>query len=181
MKKALPIAAAALVFIAVLVVVFLPKGGHEDHNMPEVAVVQDNGDILITADALMEDTVSFITPDDSKKLELVAIKDEDGNARVALGTCASCNGAPGAYYNQVGDELQCNNCGLTFPLTIIGEDGNGCHPILLKASEYEETDDGILVYAKTLKNREALFTNVDKSEEAAADSNAAMDEHHHDM
>ena len=179
MKKALPIAAALLVLAAILVVVLLPKGGHEDHNMPEVATLLDNGDVLISTDALMEDTVSFITPNDNKKLELVAIKDEDGEAHVALGTCQSCNGAPGAYYNQVGDELQCNNCGLTFPLSILGEDGSGYHPILLKSSEYEKTDEGILVYAKTLKNREALFSKVDKT--GSADGSDSMDEHHHDM
>ena len=70
----------------------------------------EEGNLRILAESLTTEKISFIRPSEESKLELLARKDGDGNVRVALGTCQSCNGSPMAYYTQEGDLLRCNNC-----------------------------------------------------------------------
>ncbi|MBR2289073.1 MAG: DUF2318 domain-containing protein [Clostridia bacterium] len=77
-----------------------------------------------------------------------------------FGTCWSCNGSPYAYYNQSGKLLQCNNCGLTFSLDVIGRDGTGCHPIMIDESGVTETDTGIVIDKDVLIANEKLFSNI---------------------
>ena len=69
-------------------------------------------------------------------------------------------GSPGAYYTQNGDMLQCNNCGLTFPLSIIGVDGAGCHPIMIDEKAVQRTGDGLVIDSAAITPYEPLFATV---------------------
>ena len=124
------------------------------------AKLNEDGNVVIYADELSEDEVSFIKVSEDSRIELLAKKDAQGNAKVALGTCQSCNGSPGAYYTQVGNELQCNNCGLTFPISVVEEAGGGCHPIMIDEAGIEYTDDGLIIDMSVLAQYENLFTKV---------------------
>ncbi|MBQ9279487.1 MAG: DUF2318 domain-containing protein [Clostridia bacterium] len=77
-----------------------------------------------------------------------------------FGTCQSCNGSPNAYYAQTGKMLKCNNCGLTFPMDVIGVDGTGCHPIMIEEDGITQTDTGIAINKDTLLKNESLFTKI---------------------
>ena len=92
--------------------------------------------------------------------ELIATLDDSGAVQAALGTCQSCNGSPGAYYTQEGDLLQCNNCGLTFPLSVIGTSGSGCHPILIDEAAIQRSTDGIVIDGAAIALYEPLFATV---------------------
>lgn len=154
-KYLLPAVAAAVVVLALAVVLIVPGQAGKKESTGE-----DEGKLLISASELSDTEMSVIKLADSKA-ELIAIKGADGSAKVALGTCQSCNGSPGAYYTQNGDNLQCNNCGLTFPLSIIGENGAGCHPIMLTNDVLTYTDDGAVVDIAALKaGYGRLFLNV---------------------
>ena len=124
------------------------------------ARLNEDGNVVIYADELSEDKISFIKVSEDSRIELLAKKDAKGNAKVALGTCQSCNGSPGAYYTQVGDELQCNNCGLTFPITVVEEAGGGCHPIMIDEAGIKYTDDGLIIDMSVLAQYEYLFEKV---------------------
>ena len=126
------------------------------------ARLNENGDVIIYADDLSTDTVSYIRYSEDSRIELLAVKGEDGMPKVALGTCQSCNGSPYAYYVQSGNEFQCNNCGLTFPLSEIGVDGNGCHPIKISDSGIRTTEDGIVISKDLLMDSESLFLTVEE-------------------
>ena len=41
---------------------------------------------------------------------LLAVRDSKGNIKVVINTCQSCEGSPSAYFVQIGDEIQCQNC-----------------------------------------------------------------------
>ena len=185
-KYVLPVLAVVLLAAAGVILIAVPKksDGNSSAAVEETAAVQEEepieadageaseeqaeevqaalqeGDVIINTADLSEDTISFVRADEESKVELIAIKGEDGTPKVALGTCQSCNGAPGAYYTQTDDMLQCNNCGLTFPLSIIGEDGTGCHPIMLDESLISETADGLVIDKAGLLAMEALFQGV---------------------
>lgn len=128
----------------------------------EAAVIagQTAGAFLISIDSLRSDQVSFIRPASGIKIELLARLGDDGKVKAALGTCQSCNGSPLAYYKQVGELLRCNNCGQTFPLSVLDTPGGGCHPIMIDASVITETDSGLLVDMELLGQYEPLFNKV---------------------
>ena len=185
-NKILPIIAGVLVIVAVLVVIFIPKNSKEGKSAnagsdslqsttntttnptkktlakstSKLATLDEEGNVIINKSDVSEDKISFLKYSEDSKIELIAIKGENGDVNVALGTCGSCNGSPKAYYNQSGDLLQCNNCGLTFPLDVIGIDGTGCHPIMIDESGITKTEEGITIRKDVLLKNESLFSKV---------------------
>lgn len=160
----LPLAAGIMVALALIVVVFIPKGvdkpGGTKASGNAVAETDGEGNLVIYADRLSSDQVSFIRISEDSRIELLARLGDDGMVKAALGTCQSCNGSPGAYYTQEGNELRCNNCGLTFPISVLDSPGGGCHPIMPgeEIVRYEGSDlaidlDGLSAY-------EDLFSRV---------------------
>ena len=155
-KYILPIIAVVVVIIAAVVLIVVPKSGStEQANDPKIdsaanTVAKASDDhVEILASQLSEDKISLFSVADDSKVELIA-----------FATCQSCNGSPGAYYTQSGDLLQCNNCGLTCPLSVIGEDGSGCHPIMLDDTKVKEIDDVVSIDKAYLLSLESLFKNV---------------------
>ena len=74
--------------------------------------------------------------------------------RIAFNTCQACNPAPNAYFVQVGEYLQCQNCGNKFHIDKIGEEKGGCNPAPVE--EKEETDNQIIIdkdYVATYKEK----------------------------
>ena len=173
MKKAvLPIIAAVIVCIAVVVIMIVPRGGSEQtaetdlQGEPAVqtsvsyADTDEDGNFFIPASGLSQDQVQFVRLSDDSKIELIARIGDDGTPKVALGTCQSCNGAPGAFYSQEGDIIQCNNCGLTFELGVIDAPGDGCHPISIDESLVSTDENGITLQADGILYYEELFADV---------------------
>ena len=156
---ALPCAAALLVIAAAVVIFAVPRGDAAEADSC-YAARNENGDIVISASELSADKISFYRLAEDSRIELVAIRGADGAAYAALGTCQSCNGSPNAYYTQNGEMLQCNNCGLTFPLSIIGTEGSGCHPIMMDDSVAERSGNDLVIHTEALAAYEPLFARV---------------------
>ena len=170
----LPLIAGIMVALALAVVVFIPKetsegsgtasAGGDKASAPsqaEIAVAEINeGNMVIYADRLSSEQVSFIRISENSRIELLARLGDDGTVKAALGTCQSCNGSPGAYYTQEGNELKCNNCGLTFPISVLDSPGGGCHPIMPgeKIVRYEGND--LVIDMDGLSAYEDLFSKV---------------------
>ena len=123
-------------------------------------IIGNGGDLLIKKSELSKEKVSFVRPIEGSKIELLARIGDEGEIKIALGTCRSCNGAPGAYYTQKGDWLQCNNCELTFPLNVLDSPGGGCHPIMPDESVFTKTEEGIIIHTDLLAGYEELFSKV---------------------
>ena len=153
----LPGIAAVAVLAAVLVIVFVPRNNTKANPFAERNA---EGNVVIRSKNLSADQVSFIRIGEDSKIELLARIGDDGNVKVALGTCQSCNGSPAAYYTQEGSLLKCNNCGLTFPLNVLDSPGGGCHPIMIDASIIQETQDGLILNTAALLQYEYLFEKV---------------------
>ena len=160
----LPLAAGIMVALALIVVVFIPKGvdkpGGTKASGNAVAETDGEGNLVIYADRLSSDQVSFIRISEDSRIELLARLGDDGMVKAALGTCQSCNGSPGAYYTQEGNELRCNNCGLTFPISVLDSPGGGCHPIMPgeEIVRYEGSD--LAIDLDGLSSYEDLFSRV---------------------
>lgn len=157
MKKKwyLPIAAVVAAVGALLVIALVPGKktgadiqGHQD------------GILVIQESSLSSDKVSFIRIDEDSNIELLACIGSDGRIKAALGTCQSCNGSPLAYYTQKGSQLMCNNCGLTFPLSVLDAPDGGCHPITLDPSIVKEAEGRVELSLEALLRYEPLFAKV---------------------
>ena len=156
-KWILPGVAALMVVAAILVVALMPG---KNAGRGSLAERNQNGDIVVRGKGLFSDKVAFFRVAEDSGIELLARIGEDGGVKVALGTCQSCNGSPGAYYTQEGNLLKCNNCGLTFPLSVLDSPGGGCHPIMIDPSIIRETQDGVVLDASALLQYEYLFEKV---------------------
>ena len=149
---------AALMVVAAILVIALMPGKNAGRG--RLAERNQNGDIVVRGEGLFSDKVAFFRVAEDSGIELLARIGEDGGVKVALGTCQSCNGSPGAYYTQEGNLLKCNNCGLTFPLSVLDSLGGGCHPIMIDPSIIRETQDGVVLDASALLQYEYLFEKV---------------------
>ena len=115
---------------------------------------------MIHADRLSSEKVSFIKVSKDSRIELLSRLGDDGAVKVALGTCQSCNGSPGAFYTQEGSELKCNNCGLTFPVSVLDSPGGGCHPIMIKKELLQYEGKDLVIDLEGLSAYEVLFSKV---------------------
>lgn len=173
-KWLLPLIAGILAVLALIVVLFIPKNTNEGSKTTSagedkvstssqsenaVAEIKEES-MVIYADRLSSDQVSFIRISEDSRIELLARLGDDGMVKAALGTCQSCNGSPGAYYTQEGDELKCNNCGLTFPISVLDSPGGGCHPIMLKEEIVRYEGNDLEIDLKGLSANEELFSKV---------------------
>ena len=160
----LPLIAGILALLALIVVVFIPKGadkpGGTKASGDAAAEPDGEGNLVIYADRLSSGQVSFIRISADSRIELLARLGDDGIVKAALGTCQSCNGSPGAYYTQEGNKLKCNNCGLTFPISVLDSPGGGCHPIMLSEEIVWYEGNDLVIDLDGLSASEVLFSNV---------------------
>lgn len=179
-NKILPIIAGVIAIIAILIIILVPKDNKTEKvskasqntsstqkttktnakTSSKLATLDEEGNVIINKDDVSSEKILFLKYSENSKIELIAVKDKDGNINVALGTCQSCNGSPKAYYTQYGNLLKCNNCGLTFPLSVIGVNGEGCHPIMINEEEITRTENEVKISKKALLQNEKLFEKV---------------------
>ena len=118
--------------------------------------------LVIDAAALTGEPTFIDWDQDGTAMQLIARKDDAGNARLAFNTCQSCGGSPYAWFEDLGDgNLQCQNCGLTFPLDTVGtEKAQGCNPVTI--TDFTVEGDTVTVPAALLAQNAARFANWKK-------------------
>ncbi|RQN02365.1 DUF2318 domain-containing protein [Clostridium butyricum] len=96
---------------------------------------------------------------DGIKMEVLALKANDGTIRTALNTCQVCYSSGKGYYVQEGNELVCQNCGNRFALNMVGKSKGGCNPVPI--SDTSKVDDGnkIIIDKNYLDKNKAYFSN----------------------
>lgn len=89
---------------------------------------------------------------------LIAVKDSNKNVKVVINTCQSCGGSPYAYFVQVGNKIQCQNCGNMFAIDELDNHvEDGCNPIVI---EDKQTNGGVItIGTKQLKELKSKFEN----------------------
>ena len=122
------------------------------------ANMDKDGNIIIKESDITDKVVYISYEYEGVTIGLLAVKDSNGNVKVVINTCQSCGGSPYAYFVQVGNKIQCQNCGNMFAIDELDnlvEDG--CNPI---AVEDKQTKDGIItIGTKQLKELKGKFEN----------------------
>lgn len=96
---------------------------------------------------------------DGIKMEVLALKANDGTIRTAFNTCQVCYSSGRGYYIQEGNELVCQNCGNRFSIDMIGKTKGGCNPVPIP--EKSKVDDGtkITIDKNFLDKNKAYFSH----------------------
>ena len=118
--------------------------------------------VTIDAKTLTGEPTFIDVEQDGTAMQLIARKDDAGNVRLAFNTCQSCGGSPYAWFEDLGNgTLQCQNCGLIFPLDTVGaEAAQGCNPVAITDSAVD--GDTVTVPEAVLKANVERFANWKK-------------------
>lgn len=122
------------------------------------ATLDKNNNIVINKSDITEKATYIIYEYEDTTIGLIAVKDSKGNVKVVVNTCQSCAGSPYAYFVQVGDKIQCQNCGNTFAIDDLDNlVAGGCNPIGLTDKKEDKTK--ITIGTNQLKDLKAKFSN----------------------
>ena len=89
-------------------------------------------------------------------VQLIALRDGEGRARIAFNTCQACNPSPRAWFAQRDDgRIVCQNCGNDFGPEAVGAATRGCNPAPIPG--VRETADAFLVPAAALDAARPAF------------------------
>ncbi len=88
----------------------------------------------------------------------MAVKDSTGDVKVVVNTCQSCNGSPNAYFLQVGDSIECQNCKNQFKIDYLDYLVDyGCNPLAITIIIKEE--EKIYIPLKQIQELKEKFNN----------------------
>ena len=120
--------------------------------------------LMIDASSLTREPTFVDWEQDGTAMQLIARKDETGAVRLAFNTCQSCGGSPYAWFEYLGNNtLQCQNCGLTFPLDTVGTTrAAGCNPVTI--TEFTLDGETVSVPQSVLAENAPRFANWKKIE-----------------
>ena len=149
-----------LLILLLLSALLLAACGSKADGAPEQA--PEAAGLTIDAAGLTGAPTFIDVEQDGTAMQLISRKDDAGNVRLVFNTCQSCGGSPYAWFEDLGDgNLQCQNCGLTFPLDTVGtEKATGCNPVTI--TDFTVEGDTVTVPEALLKANVARFANWKK-------------------
>ena len=122
------------------------------------AKLDKDGNIIIEEESITNQ-VSYIAYEyEGVTIGLLAVRNSEGKVIVVINTCQSCGGSPYAYFVQVGNKIQCQNCGNLFAIDDLDNlTPDGCNPIGIE----KRTDKSgkIIIGTSQLKKLKNQFEN----------------------
>lgn len=119
--------------------------------------VNEDGNIIIDTKDITNDATFVNYEVDGITIQFIVVRGTDEKVRIAFNTCQSCNPSPNAYFIQVGEYLQCQNCGNKFHINKIGEEKGGCNPAPVEEMSLE--DEIITISANYVEMYKDKFKN----------------------
>lgn len=122
------------------------------------ATLDNGGNIVIKDNEITEDVVYISYEFEGVTIGLLAVRNSEGKVIVVVNTCQSCGGSPYAYFVQVGDKIQCQNCGNLFTIDDLDNlTPDGCNPIGIE--DRTDKDGKIIIGTEQLKGLKDKFEN----------------------
>lgn len=158
-QLALIIAAAVIGGAAIAVAAF----GGDQSGRTETQVVESGQSAVIPVEEVTETASFYPIEVEGVEMELLAIRDSEGEIRTAFNTCQSCYRSGKGYYEAEGEMLRCQNCGFTFSAEQVEIEGaGGCNPYPIFEENKTVTDDEIQIGYDFLKDSVSIFDNWKK-------------------
>lgn len=122
------------------------------------ANLDEQGNIIINEDDITNVATYISYEYEEVTIGLIAVRDSKGDIKVVINTCYSCGGAPYAYFVQVDNMLQCQNCGNLFAIDSLGTlTPDGCNPIAI--DNISKEGKTITIGTEQLKDLKGKFEN----------------------
>ena len=122
------------------------------------AELDSDGNIVINEEEITEEAIYISYEYEGVTIGLIAVRNSEGKVIVVVNTCQSCGGSPYAYFVQVGNRIQCQNCGNLFAIDDLDNlTPNGCNPIGIE--DRIDEDGKIIVGTEQLKQLKNKFEN----------------------
>jgi hypothetical protein len=120
---------------------------------------QSSGDLKINMSDITEVAKFYPYNVGETKLEVLAVKADDGSIRTAFNTCQVCYSSGRGYYKQEGSSLVCQNCGNRFTMDQVEKTRGGCNPVPIMKEN--KTDDGknIVITESFIRQNQKLFAS----------------------
>ena len=136
----------------------VPAGLKEVTGKIVKANLDNDGNIIINEDEITEEVVYISYEYEGVTIGLIAVRDSEGKVIVVVNTCQSCGGSPYAYFVQVVNKIQCQNCGNLFDIDDLDNlTPDGCNPIGIE--ERTDKDGKITIGTEQLKQLKNKFEN----------------------
>lgn len=151
-KNMIVIAGLAVVLVAAIFIIKGALGGG-------AKTTSGGGDLVIPKVEITSTAKFYPYKTGGTKMEVVAVKANDGSIRTAFNTCQVCYDSGRGYYKQEGDQLVCQNCGNRFEIDQVEKVKGGCNPVPIL--EVNKADDGanIVISKDFLAQNKELFSN----------------------
>lgn len=117
----------------------------------------EEGSVAVPLSRISDKALYVNVPKEEAPLvQLLAIRDGDGNVRIAFNTCQACSPSPRAWFAQRDDgRFVCQNCGNDFGPEAVGAAARGCNPAPIPG--VRKTADAFLVPAAALDAARPAF------------------------
>ncbi|WP_333791725.1 DUF2318 domain-containing protein [Muricomes intestini] len=135
------------------------KGDDSDQAETTVQEIAAESNLVIPVNELSGTVKFYPVTVDGIDMEILAVKDEEGNIRTAFNTCQVCYSSGRGYYKQVGDKLVCQNCGNQFTVEQVEVLSGGCNPLPIFSEDKTETADSVTINYDFLKEATQIFEN----------------------
>lgn len=159
LSNILPTVGGITVLGAVVALTLMSGTGVDPVENPISGDVPMGGEMMIDKHEVTHTASFHPYNSDGTYMEVITVLDSDGEVRTSLNTCQVCYSSGRGYYEQLGDELICNNCGNRFTIDQIGYIKGGCNPVPLTASQKTETADTITIEAAVMSEYAPMFAN----------------------
>lgn len=152
----------ATIFIIVIIaaIYVVSMGNNSNQSNTEFTPVSDNYEqtetqIKIPVSSISYDASFYTYESNEVDIHYFAVKDDEGQVHVAIDACDVCYHAKEGY-RQMENNMECVNCGLTFPIEDIGEKntGGGCWPSFIPISIENEN---VLIQKSDLDSKGFMF------------------------
>jgi len=151
---------SAVVFVVIIAAIYVVSLGNTNDEesllnpVSESNVISDT-QISIPLTSISSEATFYNYESNGVDIYYFAVKDDDEQVHVALDSCDVCYHAKEGY-RQVGDLMECLNCGLTFPIEDIGEKNSdgGCWPSFIPITLNK---DNVLIEKSDLESKRFMF------------------------
>lgn len=125
----------------------------------ETTVIAEGESLVISTSEVTESAEFYPIEVDGTEMEIIAVRDSDGNIRTAFNTCQVCYSSGRGYYIQDGEYLVCQNCGNRFTTDEVEVSAGGCNPYPIFEENKTVTEDSIEISYEFLKEAKEIFAN----------------------
>jgi uncharacterized membrane protein len=160
-KQKSQIIIAALIAVAFAAAILVLRsaagsGGGESGGAPTVVT---DADLVISVGDISPVARFYPVEIDGTRLEVIAVEAPDGTVRTAFNTCQICYDSGRGYYKQIGDLLECQNCGNRFRMDQVEVLSGGCNPVPIFPDDKTVTDETVTISYDFLKESKDIFAH----------------------